>query len=97
MAITSAIYGHYYAQISEADSNHYNILACRHVVGMVRGLHYHSLNKWLYTSGAARENHLPDRCYTRHLTVPCVLPGTTDNEKAHLLDYDLRKIPAHLQ
>jgi len=80
MAITSAIFGHYYALISEADSNHYNTLACRHVAGMVPGLHYHSLNKWLYTSGAALENHHPGRCYTLHLTVPCAPPGTTDNE-----------------
>jgi len=79
MAITSAIFGHYYAQISAADSNHYNTLAYRHVAGMVPGLHYHSSNKWLYTSGAALENHL-ERCYTLHLIVPCVLPCTMDNE-----------------
>ncbi len=40
MAITSAIFGHYYAPISAADSNHYNTLACRHVVGKVPELHY---------------------------------------------------------
>ena len=79
MAITSAIFGRYYAQISAAGNNHYNTLACRLVAGMVPELHYHSLNKWLYTSGVALENHL-DRCYTLHLTVPCVLPGTKDNE-----------------
>jgi len=80
MAITSAIFGRYYAQISAADNNHYNTLACRHVAGTVPGLHYHSLNKWLYTSGAALENHHLERCYTLHLIVPCVLPCTMDNE-----------------
>jgi hypothetical protein len=58
MAITSAIFGHYYAQISAADSNHYNTLACRHEAETVLELRYHSLNKWLYTSGVALENHL---------------------------------------
>ena len=80
MAITSAIFGHYYAQISAADSNHYNTLACRHGAGMAPGLHYHNLNKWLYTFDVVRENRHPDCCYTLHLTVPCVRPGTTDNE-----------------
>ena len=96
MAITSAIFGHYYAQISAADSNHYNRLACRHVAGTVPELHYHSLNKWLYTSGAVLENYL-ERCYTLHLTVPCVLPCTPDNEQVHWLDYDWHKILARLQ
>jgi len=80
MAITSAIFGHYYAQISAADSNHYNTQACRHVAGMVPGLHFHSSNKWLYTSGAALESHHFGRYYTLHLTVPYAQPGTTDNE-----------------
>ena len=80
MAITSAIFGHYYAQISAADSNHYNTQACRHVAGKVPALHYHSSNKWLYTSGAALENLHLDYYYTLHLTVLCVLPCTTDNE-----------------
>jgi hypothetical protein len=79
MAITSAIFGHYYAQISAAGNNHYNTLACRLVAGKVPGLHYHSLNKWLYTSGVALENHL-DRRHTHHLTVPYAPPCTTDNE-----------------
>ena len=76
MAITSAIFGHYYAQTSAADSNHCNTPACRHVAGMVPELHCRSLNKWLYTSGAARENHCLDRCYTLHLTGLYVPPGT---------------------
>jgi hypothetical protein len=78
MAITSAIFDHY-ALISAADSNHCNTLACRHEAGMAPGLHSHSLNKWQYTSGVARENHHLDRCYTLHLTVLYVLRGTTDN------------------
>jgi hypothetical protein len=80
MAITSAIYGHYYAQTSAADSNHYNTQAYHHVAGKERGLHYHSSNKWQYTSGVALENHHYGHCYTLHLTAPCVQPGKTDNE-----------------